>query len=172
MNDSNNYYECPRVYSDTGDHFSVFLAGGITGCPNWQEYAKNKLLETCDGLVILNPRRATFDVTDKNASHEQIKWEFDALRKASIVLFWFPHSETSVCPIALYELGVFAQRQQFGKSAIMVGCDPCYARREDVKIQLSLLSKEDVTIHSSLDALLGDVEKWYSPWKGKLGRQA
>ena len=30
------YIECPQVYKKQGRELSVFLAGGITNCPNWQ----------------------------------------------------------------------------------------------------------------------------------------
>jgi hypothetical protein len=51
------YIEAPNSYQPaSGDGPSVFLAGGITGCPDWQRDAR-ALLDAAP-VVVLNPRRA------------------------------------------------------------------------------------------------------------------
>jgi hypothetical protein len=50
-----------------------------------------------------------FSMNDPTASKDQIQWEFEHLRKADTILFWFP--KESICPIALYELGAWYDRQ-------------------------------------------------------------
>ncbi len=131
---------------------SVFLAGGISGCSDWQSGVVDSLSQMLSGFdhTVVNPRRANFDVSDKSASRIQIDWEYRHLRLADVVLFWFP-SET-LCPIALYELGAMAMTRK----PMAVGCDPSYQRIEDVTVQLEL-QRPDIKVHQSFDDLLSEV---------------
>ncbi|MFE9407352.1 nucleoside 2-deoxyribosyltransferase domain-containing protein [Streptomyces sp. NPDC006704] len=126
----------------TGGEPKVFTAGGITGAWNWQLSAALQLLSTCPATV-LNPRRENFPIHDPVAAPAQIAWEFDALRSATAILFWFPAGP--VQPIALYELGAHAARG----ATIAVGTDPAYARRLDVVEQLRH-ARPELTVHTSL----------------------
>lgn len=129
---------------------ALFLAGGITGCPDWQAAAIT-LLEG-SGWTLLNPRRTDFPIGDPDAAYRQIRWEHQRLREADAVLFWFP-CET-LCPIVLYELGAWSMTNK----PIFVGCHPRYPRRQDVEIQTGL-ARPDVTIVYSLDALCQSVRQ-------------
>jgi Nucleoside 2-deoxyribosyltransferase like len=138
------YVEAPHEY-DGGDEPRIFLAGGITRCPDWQSTAVELLADL--PVVILNPRRSDFRLTDDpTATENQIRWEHRHLERAQVVLFWFAEGP-SVQPIALYELGALAASRR----RIAVGTHPSYIRRSDVRIQLAL-SRPDVTVHSSLAA--------------------
>ena len=133
------YIECPEVYENKiklKDEKSLFLAGGISGCSDWQ--AKFVAMLNEENIVLLNPRRKHFDVNKKENEKEQITWEYNHLAKASAVSFWFP-SET-VCPITLYELG----KQSADKKPIFIGVDPNYSRKRDVEIQIKLARPEIV----------------------------
>ena len=151
-------FVCPDRY--TGSSLSVFLAGGITDCPDWQTYMKDKIVKDLPGLIVLNPRRASFDVTNKSALKEQITWEYDALRQAELILFWFPKGP-SVCPIALFELGTWSIKHIHHCNNIIVGCDPEYKRREDVETQLHLVMGDHFVVHSTLDELFGAMQKYF-----------
>ena len=133
------YVEAPEDYD--GSVPSVFLAGGITGCPDWQAVAAQVL--TDHAVVVLNPRRANFPIDDPSSAAVQIGWEYRHLRKANLILFWFPDSGDVVQPIALFELGA-----HLGGS-IAVGADPGYVRRSDVVYQLAL-ARADLIVHGSL----------------------
>lgn len=113
---------------------SVFLAGGITDCPNWQD----DLIQLLDfePLTVYNPRQPNFNVRDPDAAPAQVEWEFERLADATHVSFWFP-CET-LCPITLYELGVWSNSDK----PILVGCHPNYARKYDVVKQTSLRRPE------------------------------
>jgi len=126
----------------------VFLAGGITGCPDWQAAVGQAMRK--DNIVLLNPRQGNFDMTDPNAARKQIKWEYDHLRKANEILFWFP--EETLCPIVLYELGSWSMT----KKPIYVGVHQRYARKRDVEIQTSLV-RPDVEIVYSLKDLVAQM---------------
>jgi hypothetical protein len=130
---------------------SIFLAGGITGCPDWQQEIRGLLNET--NLVLLNPRRANFPIDDSSAAEKQITWEHRHLRLANAILFWFP-CET-LCPIVLYELGAWSNADK----VIFVGVHPDYERRQDVEIQTKL-AKPWVKIVYSLEDLAQQVKEW------------
>lgn len=136
----------PLVVYPTPHPVSVFLAGGITGCPDWQSEMIKRLED--EPVTIFNPRRPVWDMNDRTATRTQIAWEFHALKMASLVLFWFP--EETLCPIALFELGKCLGRKQ----KILVATHHRYARRTDVYEQLEL---EDYPY------LLGESLEWLAP---------
>lgn len=119
---------------------TVFLAGGVTGCPDWQQEMRHLLQDT--DLTLLNPRRANFPIDDPGAAQEQIAWEYIFLRLADMILFWFP-CETP-CPIALYELGAWSMAVK----PIFVGVHPLYRHRADVEIQTGLVRPEVEVVYS------------------------
>lgn len=129
----------------------MFLAGGVTGCPDWQAEVVSRLSGA--NIVLLNPRRRNFPIADPTASRTQIEWEHTHLRTASGILFWFPRE--SVCPIALYELGAWSMTSK----PLFVGVHPEYPRRADIEIQTSL-TRPEIEIYSSLDRLIGAVQGW------------
>ncbi|WP_165956158.1 nucleoside 2-deoxyribosyltransferase domain-containing protein [Streptomyces hainanensis] len=141
------YVEAPRYHEPRPDDPpSVFLAGGISHCPDWQREAAQALRD----LTVFNPRRAGFDVRDPTATEVQIAWEFHHLRAADVTLFWFPACDPAVTvqPITLYELGAAAATP--GRR-IAVGADPGYPRAADVRIQLGHV-RPGSTVHDTLAA--------------------
>jgi len=148
---------CPSVYVPVAGDKSIFLGGGISGCQNWQEAAKDVLTKQSPHLILLNPRREKFDVSDKTLAEKQIRWEFDHLRLAKAVLFWFPPE--TLCPITLYELGTWSVLSQTTGAHLFVGCHKDYQRKQDVEIQTKLI-RPDVQVHSTLEDLLDDVATW------------
>ena len=143
---------CPAPYTFAMGERSVFLAGGITNCPPWQDEMVQLLAGT--DLVLLNPRRAEWPIGDPTASEAQIRWEHEYLRYADAILFWFP-CET-LCPITLYELGAWSMVPH---KPIFIGVHPDYARRADVEIQTKL-TRRDVQVVYSLATLVTQVRAW------------
>ena len=76
-------------------------------------------------------------------ARQQIVWEFENLKSAKVVLFWFPNAETI---ITFLELGKELAR----KSRIVVGVDPDYNRRFDIETQVHLELPRAV-IYTTLD---------------------
>lgn len=146
------YIECPALDTEMVGKPSVFLAGGITNCPDWQTYVTMQLLT--EDITVFNPRRENFPIDDPEASFDQIKWEYDHLRKADMLLFWFP-SET-LCPIVLFELGAWSRSNK----PMFIGVHPAYRRKQDVEIQMGL-ARPEVPIVYSLDDLVAEVKKTY-----------
>ena len=141
------YLEAPERIRTPIVGKSIFLAGGITGCWNWQDTAKNKLMESKEFNFVINPRRENFDITDKTQTPIQIKWEYDMLQASTHIMFWF--TADTVQPITLFELG----KSICSDKTIYVGCDPEYPRQLDVVEQLRL-SRPDIAIWGSLDDML------------------
>ncbi len=135
------YVQAPQRYDGPGP--VLFLAGGISNCPDWQSEAAAMLRDT-PGLTVLDPRRAVYDPDAPHAATEQITWEHTHLWRADVVLFWFAPGG-SVQPIALYELGVHVTRG----IPLAVGADPGYPRRLDVEVQLAL-ARPGLTVHDTL----------------------
>ena len=100
----------------------LFLAGGITNCPNWQKEIIDRLEYTVnvytkhmlEEVTVFNPRRENFPIENPNASKEQISWEFYKLRESDIIVFWF------------------------SRGSLVIGVDPEYERISDVEIQTKL----------------------------------
>jgi hypothetical protein len=72
---------------------SLFLGGGITNCPNWQ----NDIIESLSDAdyVLYNPRRENFDISNPEESDIQIEWEYHFLSYSTAIMFWFP--EETLC---------------------------------------------------------------------------
>lgn len=124
---------------------TVFLGGGITGCPPWQDDAVTMLP---DVVVALNPRQRDWRIDDPSASAAQIAWEVRYLT-ARVVLFWF--CAGPVQPITWYELGKTAASGR----RMAVGCDPGYSRRLDVVLQLRH-ARPEVAVRDSLRDVCAD----------------
>jgi len=127
------YIESPKkIIGETGK--SLFLAGGIAGTPDWQQKVRRYLNNV--NVILFNPRRKDFPIDDPAAAQTQIEWEYNHLRKASMILFWFP--KETLCPIVLYELGAWSMTSKI----LFVGVHPEYKRRQDVEIQTKLVRPE------------------------------
>lgn len=142
------YIEAIEEFRGYGSEKKVFLAGGITNCPDWQQEMKELLSGT--DLTLFNPRRADFPIGEPGVEYEQVTWEHEALRVADAILFWFP--QETICPIVLYELGAWSMMEK----PIFVGIHPEYQRRQNVEIQTGLV-RPDVVVVSSLLELSSQV---------------
>lgn len=133
----------------------LFLAGGITNCPDWQ----SEIVQQLNHLPIRvgNPRRVEVFKSEDEAA--QILWEHEALDSTGCILFWFP--EETLCPITLFELGKFTMRKNI---PVFVGTHPGYKRKTDVFYQLKLERPEIVVVHSVAE-LAGQVVKHFETSK-------
>lgn len=127
------YIEAMEEYKKEDGDRSIFLAGGIIGCGDWQSKMTDFL--SGSGLVILNPRRNDFPdkEVEPYATTHQIKWEFDHLRKADMILFWFP--KEGQCMTSLYELGTWSNTNK----PLFVGIEPGYVKEKGLTTQLALV---------------------------------
>lgn len=160
------YIEAPNKVK-IRNSLSIFLAGGISNCEDWQSKA-SKALSRQDYLTVVNPRRNDWKM-DKNEVEEsviQIAWEFDYIRRVSDVLFWF--TDDTLQPITLYELGAALERNHkyWDESEnpqgqrIFLGADKAYKRLLDVKVQAKLVGYK-WEIRDNLETLLKDVVQYH-----------
>lgn len=134
------YLEAPNAIPEY-EGTKIFLAGGITSCRDWQE----ELVDLCQNneCLLINPRRADFDISKKEESEIQIKWEHEMLSIADHVIFWFSHE--TLQPITLFELGCMLSKNK----KMIVGIDPNYQRKMDLEVQIPL-KRSDVKIVYSI----------------------
>lgn len=160
------YLEAPENFvsknTDPLFLFKVFLAGGITGVPDWQSevVAKVRLIAgyskpfmntpAPSDILLMNPRRANFPMDDPKAARQQIEWEFHHLRTADVLSFWF--AAEAIQPITLFEYGYWLGQNK----PLIVGCDPNYPRRQDVLIQTGL-ARPGLPIYSNLDSICSEI---------------
>jgi hypothetical protein len=146
----------PESFEDSD--YSIFLAGGISNCPDWQKLTAFEFV-TKTPLDVLNPRRYNWNMDSQDeASIAQIEWEYAALRHATFTLFWFP--EETLCPITLFELGSALERIE-GRQ-LLVGCHPNYGRKLDVITQCRL-SRPEIKVWESLeDMVASGISRWGS----------
>jgi hypothetical protein len=145
------YIECPRRYRRRKSDLTIFLGGGITSCPVWQTIMVDLLKDT--DVTILNPRREHFDLAEPGIAFKQIKWEFDHMKIASAILFWF--CAETLCPITLFEYGKWIAQNK----PLFVGCHPEYQRKNDLLIQTRLVRKRQ-KIRFKLEDLAQEVRNW------------
>ena len=134
----------PEEYTITDNEISIFLAGGITNCPDWQSEIIKRLdhlfaLEQAEGVVIFNPRRENFPIDDRGEAYTQILWEFKALEKCDIFSMYFSSGDIDQ-PICMYELGRNIVRMQMKypndwEKRIIVSIDRDYKRFNDANHQ-------------------------------------
>ncbi len=140
--------EHESIYQPKAGEFSLFLGGGISACADWQADVA-RLLQKTD-IVVINPRRKNFPMDDPLEAGRQIEWEFEHLRKANMLMFWF--APETLCPITLFEYGKWLVQNK----PLFVGCDPHYKRANDVKIQTAL-ERPFQKVFDSVDEVIGSI---------------
>ena len=127
----------------------IFMAGGITGCANWQDDVLEMFKNSRLPFTFINPRRRDFDVNDPRFSEEQIIWEYRYLEQSDFIFFWFPAE--GACMITLFELGwaLGANKE------VRIGCHPDYVRAFDVHHQVKL-RRPDLRIYDDVFELYRD----------------
>ena len=140
----------PDIYEEYNKNDVLcFLAGGIRNCKKWQKEVVDIITKTndkehiCDNLVLINPRRDTYDLSED--PRKQIEWEFNYLENCDIFSMYFCASE-SVQPICMYELGrnILRMQQRFPESwrdRVVISVETGYSRVQDVIIQSELATK-------------------------------
>ncbi len=130
---------------------SVFLAGGITNCKEWQKVVIEEL--KFEDISLFNPRQEYFDVSDKNASYKQIIWEFERLEKMDIFSMYYCN-DNSDQPICMYELGrnIVRMQNRFPsdwEKRIVISVENGYKRQADVLIQTELATQNKVFVDTN-----------------------
>lgn len=136
---------------ESSKFISVFLAGGITNCKEWQKDVIEEL--KFEDISFFNPRQEHFDVSDKNASYKQILWEFERLEKMDIFSMYYCN-DNSDQPICMYELGrnIVRMQNRFPsdwEKRIVISIEDGYRRKNDVLIQTALATQNRVFVEAN-----------------------
>ena len=139
--------------NETPIYPSVFLAGGITNCKEWQKKVIEEL--EFEDISIFNPRQEHFDITDKNAAYKQIQWEFERLEQMDIFSMYFCN-DNSTQPICMYELGrnIVRMQNRFPsdwEKRIIISVEDGYERVKDVLVQTELATKGRIFVETDAD---------------------
>ena len=136
----------PEPYIRQPKDITLFLAGGITNCWEWQdkviEMLQNETEVNLDNLVIFNPRRKDFPIDKPEEAKRQIHWEFEMFEQCDIFSIYFCAGESDQ-PICMYELGRNICRMQMRfpmnwdlRSVVTV--EDGYKRAKDIRFQTAL----------------------------------
>lgn len=167
--------EAPTYEAFSSDEVLVFLAGGITGCHDWQDQVIEELSKKkhTEKLVILNPRRKNFPISDPNAAREQIAWEFRMLEACDIFSIYFVNSESDQ-PICMYELGRnicrMEEKHYKGEDILnkIVTVEKGYKRAQDVDIQLGLTGASiEKNMDGNVESHAFEIYTCYRYWAAK-----
>lgn len=139
---------CPEEQTEKAN--TLFLAGGISNCPDWQQDLIKIIYD--HPITVLNPRRLSFDVSDPTATDFQIAWEHRHLNLAESISFWFP-KETE-CPITLFELGYWLLTDK----PLVIGVHPEYSRIQELFAHLSI-HRPELKILGTLPELANGIRK-------------
>jgi len=137
------------------DIIKIFLAGGISNCPNWQKdlcdrFLNDERLQYKD-VIVFSPRCEEIPEEDP-----QVRWEYDKLNKSDIIGFWFSYG--SLNPITLFEYGSYIRWHSWPlhypqdkiNKTLVVGCHSDYQRKNNVIIQTKL-ARPGLEIQNNLD---------------------
>ena len=135
---------------------SVFLAGGVQNCEEWQ----TQLTDLIDTSLydVVNPRgqNSRLEVNPR----EHMLWEHRALDQSDSAIFWFPKG--TVCATALLELGRMLERASRHSVRLVIGWHPKYSRAVDIETLIAIETQaKDYVIHSGegWDTLVEVVQK-------------
>ncbi len=167
-----NYIETPNPV--------IFLAGPITGAPEWQDVAIKYLLTNVPNLLIASPRRKLSDkvefqadntiTLDKSADFtgatftEQVDWETHYLNRASqngAILFWlakeaFTHPERAYAQTTRFELAEWKTKYQQRKFNLIVGIEEGFTGARYMQRRFAQDCPE-IQIFNSLEVMLKHV---------------
>lgn len=139
----------PHLYIPKHDDVTVFLAGGITGCRDWQketiEHLRKFVGRDDTQVVVYNPRQENFDINNPTATIDQITWEYQYLNQVDIFSMYFVGGN-QIQPICMYELGRYIKPYN-DQQVVSVEMD--YIRKYDVITQIDLTTKGMTTVNAT-----------------------
>lgn len=137
----------PHLYIPKYDDVTVFLAGGITGCRDWQketiEHLRKFVGRDDTQVVVYNPRQENFDINNSAATIDQITWEYQYLNQVDIFSMYFVGGN-QIQPICMYELGRYIKPYEEDQ---VISVETNYIRKIDVINQVALTTRGITTVH-------------------------
>src|SRR5574344_929634 len=122
---------------------AIFLAGP---CPrkdfkdDWRQEAIDILKKYCFDGIVLNPTNPHFDTVDLT---KQTEWEYEAMKKASAIIFWIPRTKEHPAFTTNLELG-----QWWGKKGVFVGYPKDSIKNEYIGVRMNMMKQK---VYDNLD---------------------
>lgn len=146
--------------------YHVFLGGTIDmgNSADWQQEIA-AALEHCSDMVLLNPRRKSWDSSweqraDNPVFCEQVLWELDGLECSNAaVIYLAPESKS---PISLLELGLYALTNK-----VIVCCPEGFYRKGNVDI---VCNRYGIMQVDNLALLAEEIDQRYKQWSERMSR--
>src|SRR5574344_1000379 len=116
---------------------AIFLAGP---CPrkdfkdDWRQEAIDILKKYCFDGIVLNPTNPHFDTVDLT---KQTEWEYEAMKKASAIIFWIPRTKEHPAFTTNLELG-----QWWGKKGVFVGYPKDSIKNEYIGVRMKMMGQK------------------------------
>ena len=156
----------PHLYIPKYDDVTVFLAGGITGCRDWQketiEHLRKFVGRDDTQVVVYNPRQEDFVGNyNLNATIDQIIWEYQYLNQVDIFSMYFVGGN-QIQPICMYELGRYIKPYEEEQ---VISVEKNYIRKIDVVNQVALTTRgltavnTEATPYTHAKAIFESIEK-------------
>lgn len=154
-----------HVFNELNDvKNSIFLAGP---CPredyedDWRNEAIDILSKMRFDGVVLNPTNKYYDMEDPDHLLKQTRWEEEAMKKASAIVFWIERSEEHPAYTTNIEFGMW-----LGQPGIFVGWSDKAIKNNYIEIKLSDYELPRYkTLKSILEAVVKDLnrpkERWF-----------
>jgi hypothetical protein len=120
----------PPAREDTSGAPSVFLGGSITGARDWQPEAVRLLRAYGFTGWIFNPRRKEAFSEEPGIWEEQVDWEREYLKKATVILFWLPNGAGAFT--SRWEMAEFVVKGKI----LVVGIEEGVARKKYIEYVL------------------------------------
>lgn len=135
----------------------LFLAGTIDqgNSVDWQATAPAFLEAKGGDVVVINPRRDSWDATIEQSStnpdfHAQVTFELSEIEKVDAVAMWLVPG--SLSPITLAELGLLCGMKYAGHiNRLVVGCPAGFWRKGNVEM---MTERYNIPLVDTLDELL------------------
>ena len=135
----------PPARQDTGGTSSIFLGGSITGARDWQPEAVRLLRAHGFTGWIFNPRRDVSFSEEPGIWQEQVDWEREYLKKATVILFWLPAGADALT--SRWEMAEFAAKGKI----LVVGIEEGVARKKYMEYVLRNEYRSNAIVCSSLE---------------------
>ena len=140
----------PPAREDTSGAPSIFLGGSITGASDWQALAIRLLRDNGFEGWIFNPRRDEAFSEEPGIWEEQVDWEREYLKKATVILFWLPAGADAFT--SRWEIAEFVAK---GKT-LVVGIEQDVRRKKYIEYVLRNEYRANATICNSLEEVCRD----------------
>lgn len=143
---------------------AIFLAGPCPRNPNEDDFWRPQAIQILKDIgfngVVLNPTNKYYDESDTNHLEKQTKWEYEAMHKASAIVFWIERSDEHPSLTTNIEFGNW-----IGKPSVYYGWSKSAIHNSYIENRLNMLGlKRYSTLRSMLIQVVKDLNRKSQKW--------